>query len=264
MSSSSWLMRTAIALGVCCVATAGAASAPSGPRTVDFVNPGDTYDPASIAVSGDEARSRSYVLDTPQMLGGILLSAVGTNTSRNYGEEPVPGARGLMPIVMTNPGQQCDEDDFLCEPVSQFLDCGDGGPIARSPLPRPKRNGVWKRVAWSAIGCAGPGGQFGRLGKTFPLAEGVTTYTVSRFKRLVRPASYATWVEGSDGYFNHCLTVENIDSIVQVNGVRSCTLVQSPRVDRVSFRLKQSTKITKAFPAFTCPSVPRCNLPYSY
>ncbi len=119
---------------------------------------------------------------------------------------------------------------------------------------RPKQNGVWKRVKWEAVGCVSGGAGNSTDGfMTFPIATGVTTYTVSKYQHFTKPAVYNTYFQGSDGYFNICLTTDRIGSIMQKNGRLFCTVLQSARVDGLTFRIKQTTKIIARPPAYVCP-----------
>lgn len=243
--------RTAVALAAVLVA-APIATAQTGPRTVDMWKAGATYNAESIKAYGDGTTRQR--MDSPRLLGGVLLTAVGTYTSREEEGDPALNIRGFLPMVTTDPGSPCDDpDDYTCEPISPSLQCTYSDPrIGRTPLARPRGNGVWAKVKWNAIGCPSSI----ESEPTWPLASGVTTYTVSNYKRTVKPAVYRTYLEGSDGYFNVCLTSDHISDIIQKNGVRQCTVLVSSRVDRVTFTLKQSTKITKRYPAFVCPGRP--------
>ncbi len=240
-------MRRAALLTTLALATvlvvAPLGSAQTGVRTVDMWKAGATYDAASIQAYGDGITK--HRVESPRLLGGVLLTAVGTYTSREEEADPATNIRGFMPMVTT---PVCAEDDYDCDPTA--LQCTYSDPrIGRTPRGRPRGNGVWAKVKWSAIGCPSSA----EYVPTWPLAAGTTTYTVSKFKRTVKPAVYRTYLEGSDGYFNVCLTSDHISDIVQKNGVRQCTVLASSRVDRVTFTLKQSTKITQRYPAFVCP-----------
>ena len=242
-------LLTTLVLGVAVVPVTNAAT---GVRTVDLWKAGATYDAASIQAYGDGTTRQR--MDSPRLLGGILLTAVGTYTSREEEADPANNIRALLPMVTMDSGIPCDDpEDYTCEPVEPSLQCSYSDPrIGRTPRARPKGNGVWAKVKWSAVGCPSSAEDE----PTWPLASGVTTYTVSNYKRIVTPAVYRTYVEGSDGYFNVCLTSEHISDIFQKNGVRQCKVLESARVDRVTFTLKQSTKITKREPAFVCPGRP--------
>ncbi len=153
---------------------------------------------------------------------------------------------GFLPLRVTPP---CEFDDGLvC--IDQDPYCTSGSTIGRA-YGRPKQNGVWKRVKWTAVGCLDSND--GDYSETFRIAAGVTTYTVSKYQRFTKPAVYNTYFQGSDDYFNICLTIDYIGDIVQKNGRLSCTVLQSARVDRVTFRVKQATKITARSPAYVCP-----------
>ena len=243
---------------LCALALAGCVSlaTAAAPRFVNFNGPGTTYDPSTVQVFGDgTTQHRNHSGDH---IGGILLTAVGSSTSD--GESDAPNARGFLPLVTLDPyptldpnGDVCGED---CDPVRQ---CTTNGPrIGRTPDAYPKRNGVWKRVKWSALGCTRDDPD---TSPNFPIAKGITTYTVSKFVRVYRPAVDDTYWQGSDGYFNICLTTDNISDIVQKNGRLYCTVERTASVDRVSFRLKQSTRVTHVDPAYVCPGRVRAGDP---
>jgi hypothetical protein len=241
-----------LALAACAlVVTVSGAIGASGWRYVDLDRPGSTWDPATLEVVGDGTRRVS--LSIPERIGGIYLTAVGTNTSLSGGEQPMSNARGHMAVLRDVP------DCTLEDPVP--LDCTGNEPstecnfseFGKSPEVRPRRNGVWRRVNWTAYGCVYL--QDDSPSKTFPLARGVTTYTVRGFTRTVTPAVYRTiwdYQNSGDDFFNTCLSLNNVGSIKQRGGSRYCTVVVRPRKSVIRFRLTQATVITERFPARTC------------
>jgi hypothetical protein len=219
---------------------------------INLVPAGATYDPASIQVHGDGTwRVTRNLWDKPSSpFGGVVLTAIGSETRRWADDAMAPNTRAQIPMLISNPGTGGDEYNpggF----VPPHIECGGLPGVGRAPTSRPRRNGVWKRVTWQVTGCApGEGRGEQRYAYAFPVADGITTYTVSRFFRRVRPATYVTYREGSDGYFNVCLSSDNWDSVVQRNGVRQCTVVETPREDYVSFTVTQRTRVTKVYPAY--------------
>ncbi len=238
------ITAAAAVASIACIAFA-AGSAAGAVREVDFRNAGDTYDPASLRVVGD--RTINVKMAEPRAVGGILLTAVGTMTSiSGLGRDASPGIRGFMPRVYKEMIYD-DGGDYVTETLTM---CGAGGGyLAPARVQRPRGNGVWQRVKWTWYGCSGDPERT----PIFRVADGETKYTVSNFKRIRRPAVYRTYREGSDGYFNVCLTADHIGDIVQRNGVRQCTVLVRSSVDRVAFRLRQTTKITRRYPAYVCP-----------
>lgn len=243
--------RVTLAAVVAALVSVPASAVGSNIRTVDLWNPGSTYGPATVRAVGDGVKR--VTMTAPERVGGVLLTAIGTETTKNEGTEPAANARGFMSLFVKIPDPYgCGTEDPLCEETPPPLEdtCSFTDPVGRAPLERPRRKGVWKRVAWTAIGCVHE-----EYTTTFPIADGVTTYTVSDFKRTKKPAVYRTiWDDANNGddYFNICLDSENIGSIKQKGGRRYCTVLVSARVDRVSFRVKQQTKITKRYPAYVC------------
>lgn len=200
---------------------------------------GDTYDPASLVVVSSTEGSRSVVYSGDEAFeSGFSLAASGTRL-RGTQSDPmqevngVPGV-GLMPFGSPD----------LCSPVGATLGKNPGRYGA------PKRNGVWHRVPWTWTGCNGYPAAAWRV------ADGVTTYTVSRLKRVYRPAVYRTiWEDqgNGDAYFNTCLTADYISSIRQAGGRKYCKVLLREKVDRTTYRLTQRTTITKVYPAYVTP-----------
>ncbi len=245
----SGLVAIAAGMAVTAVGTADVALASEMSRRVDFSSPGATYDSATIATwPPNGARAIALRMVGPGSFGGVRLRAVGTTTSLDGAASPAANMLGFLPLVatVTPPCEYDDEGD--CIEQDPIDECTPSLPIGRA-YGRPKQNGVWKRVTWTAVGCTSDLVNFG----TFPIATGVTTYTVSKYQRFTKPAVYNTYFQGSDDYFNICLTADYIGDIVQENGRLSCTVLQSARIDRVKFRIKQTTKITARSPAYVCP-----------
>jgi hypothetical protein len=252
------MKRFVVASLVISAALAGAASPGIGnplgtDRYINLVPAGATYDPASIQVFGDRTRriTRNLGGGPYSPFGGVVLTAIGSDTRSRADDAMTANTRAQIPMLVTEPGLPDSDYPGRLEPP--YITCGALPGVGRAPTSRPRRNGVWKRVRWQVSGCT-PGeamylGQQ-RYAYAFPVADGVTTYTVSRFFRRVRPATYATYREGSDGYFNVCLTSDNWGSVVQRNGVRQCTVVETPREDSVSFTVTQRTQVTKVYPAY--------------
>lgn len=250
-----WTVRVlrALAVGVLVLSGALVASAADW-RYVDLYRAGSSWDPASIQVDGDG--SRNVRLSIPESIGGVYLTAVGTNTSLSGGAQPVNNTRGYMAVVREIP--DCTLQDPVpigCTGDEPSTEC-NYGEVGKSPEARPRRNGVWRRVQWTAIGCVYPSGD--TVGTQFPLAKGVTTYTVSKLQRTVTPAVYRTiwdYQNNGDDFFNTCLDSENVGSIKQRGGNRYCTIVVRARKDVVRFRLTQKTVITERYPAKTCSAL---------
>jgi len=243
-------------MAVLATATVAVADTPD----ITFNSAGDTYDPATIRI--DEDRTAHVQESAVKWLGGVMLTAVGTTTfDLSTGGNVVPNARGTIPSIYMDPGYPCDHlaDPTCTDVVEPFVSCGSTwfSAVGRAPRRRPTHNGKWATAKWSVTGCTGPGVHEGEVGATFPVATGSTTYIVKNLTRTKKAAVYRTYVEGSDGYFNVCLSTDHIGSIVQHNGVRSCTVVVSARVDRVSFILTQRSKITSVAPAFMCSGLNR-------
>lgn len=249
------MLRLAIVVVTIAASTAPATLAYTAPIRVLFAQPGDTYDAATLKAVGD-LTSRESVNLGDGIYGGVVLTALATQ--RIQKDALVGPGVGDLSIAYRNPGYQCDYDtDPTCEDETEpFMDCGASS-VGAPPKGRPKGNGRWRVVKWTATGCTGRGYFANNIGITFPLASGTTTYTVSNFKRVKRPAVYRTYVEGSDGYFNVCLSIDHIGDVVQRNGVRQCTVLITPRVDKITFTLKQRTRLNSVPPAFVCTTKER-------
>ncbi len=224
--------------------TASTAVGATGVRTVNFGSPGATYEASTVSVFPSAPVTKSdwffvHGIDQYSYIGGVRLTAVGTNTSRGEGADPAANIRGFLPRF----GGFNDGFPDMCSSP------GAGEPIGQARLQKqPKRNGVWQRVKWTWAGCGD-----GLTDDNFPVASGVTTYTISKYRRVIQPAVYRTYFQGSDGYFNICLSSDHIGDIVQKNGRLSCTVTVQDREERVSFRYKQTTKISTTYPAYVCP-----------
>ena len=244
------MLRLTAAVVVIAAVTSPAALAYSDPPQVVFAQVGDTYDAATLKAVGDETSKESVDLGD-EIYGGVVLAA--SATQRVQKDALVGPGVGDLPITYSDPGYPCDYDtDPTCRlEILPFINCG-ASTVGSPPKGRPTGNGRWKAVKWTATGCTGGGYIADNIGTTFPLASGTTTYTVSNYKRVKKPAVYRTYVEGSDGYFNVCLSIDHISDVVQRNGVRQCTVLISARVDKVTFTLRQRTRLDPIPPAFAC------------
>ncbi len=193
---------------------------------VDFSAPGDTYDPATLGTYGDQEGTTVLEYPGDPVAGKGVALTVGIGAADGRGVLPLAegpyciGSGGVFPIVGANPYRRS----------------------------APRKNGVWARVRWSWVGCTNT--------TTWRVADGVTTYTVSRLKRVYRPAVYRTiWEDQSNGdaYFNTCLTADYISSIRQEGGRKYCKVLVREKVDRTTYRLTQRTTITKVYPAYVTP-----------
>lgn len=212
------------------VALLAAPSLGGGFPMVSFFGKGLTYDPATLAVYSDtEGTHRAEGGE----LGGIALTAAATRITASDSEvflNQGPGV-GVLPLQIGS----------LCE-VGPRMPLIGKNMKGYSP---PRKNGLWNRVQWTAVGCDG--------GPTWRVADGVTTYTVKNLRRVVRPAVYRTiWDNQNNGddFFNTCLSADYVQSIRQSGGRRYCKVLIRGGVDRTTYTLTQRTKITKVYPAY--------------
>ena len=198
---------------------------------------GDTYDPASLVVVSSTEGSRSVVYSGDEAFeSGFSLAASGTRL-RGTQSDPMQEVNGVAGVGMM-PFGSAD----MCSPVGATLGKNPGRYGA------PRRNGIWHRVPWVWVGCDGP--------TTWRVADGVTTYTVGRLKRVYRPAVYRTiWEDqgNGDAYFSICLQWDNLKTIRQSGGRKYCKVLVREQVDRTTYRLTQRTTITKVYPAYVTP-----------
>lgn len=197
---------------------------------VSFFGTGLTYDPATLAVYSDT--EGTHRIEGGE-LGGIALTATATRLTDSDSEVYLnsgPGV-GVLPLKVGS----------LCE-------IGPGMPlIGKNPkgYSAPRKNGLWARVPWIAVGCGN--------GTTWRVADGVTTYTVTNLRRVVRPAVYRTiWDDQNNGddFFNTCLSADYVSSIRQSGGRRYCKVLVREGVNRTTYSLNQRTTITKVYPAY--------------
>lgn len=224
--------------GFVLTAIIAAAPAASAAPWVVFDKAGDTYSPATIAVLSDWEGTRSVVNDAPA--GGITLTADATFIEDT--DDYVSGAGvGVLPLMASSPGGQPE-----CNAKANYSPMPI---IAKNPRKgqRPTRNGLWVKKKWRATGCLGDG-----TGFTWPVANGETTWTVSKYRRVYRKQlSRRIWDYQFDDYINICI---NGGYDLRASGGRLyCTVVTRTGLDRTTYRLTQRTKIAKRYPAYINP-----------
>ena len=210
-----------------------AAAAPE----VYFNNQGNTYDASTLQVLSDhEGTHLISNATTPYAAaphGGIRLTANATaNVDFQSAAGGGPGV-GFMPLVTPEHG---------CTP----------GNIATNPQAgsTPQRNGLWTTRKWKAVGCIE--GTTIKNEVDFPVADGVTTWKVSRYRNAYRPKqSHRVWDYQFDPYVNICIN-QGYKTYAS-GGHLYCTVVDRPEYIRISYRLTQTTKITRVYPAYITP-----------
>lgn len=220
---------------VLALASAAAGAAPY----IKFSKPGDTYAPSTLTImsSTEGTRPVEFPGDSP-VASGFSLAAAGTRLE-GTDQGPLAEIDGVPGIGLV--------------PIGNADACSSsGGTLGRNPgrYGVPRRNGLWHRVTWTWSGCSG------YPQATWRVADGVTTYSVSRLKRVYRPAVWRTiWADQGNGdeYFNVCLAADNIGSVRQSGGRRYCRVLVREKIDRTTYRLTQRTTITKVYPAYVTP-----------
>ena len=234
-------MKSSIRIGLSAVGATAllgtAASSASAKQLIAYVAPGHTYEAKSLRVVGDG--SKTVTGRVPR--GGISLKAK-SSFSVNFEE-----------------WMECTTDFEMSELL--LPECGarwdswasfgdeDGAYNwgFNKKMKVPTKNGVWSKVRWTAKDndhYVGPGDET----VEFPVAKGITTYTVSNLKRVYRPAtSRRVYNTDFDNYWNLCV---KSDREVWASGGRLYCTVTTPKVDRMTYRLTTSTKITKRYPAY--------------
>ena len=195
---------------------------------VSFFGKGLTYDPSTLAVYSDTEGTQKV---QGGVLGGVSLTAFGTRLTESDEYREIGPGVGVMPLQV---GSQCEVGPEM--PI-----------IGKNPkgYSAPRKNGLWARVPWTAVGCD--------AGTTWRIADGVTTYRVANLKALRRPAVYRTiWDDQNNGddFFNTCLSADYVQSIRQSGGRRYCKVLVREGVNRTTYTLTQRTTITKVYPAY--------------
>ena len=240
-------MKRPILIAVALVVSVSAASS----ATANFIpwlrfdHPGDTYDPITLTVLGNAEGAHS--VKGPMPRGGLTLTASGTHLRDDLTKD-LGGGIGLMPFL-----EQDNTLGLFCSPDLGAADSGEDTVLPRYVNPKqyapPTRNGVVAVRHWKATGCADD--WLGTIIATWPMADGTTTWTVSKFRHVVRPeVSHRIW-QGTDAFVNVCI---NGGQQTRSSGGRLyCTVSDRARVDRTTYRLTQRTTINKRYPAYVAP-----------
>lgn len=225
------IRNVAIAAALTIVGAPIAAGAP----VIYFGRQGYTYDASTLQVLSDFEGTHTIVNDAAPK-GGIRLTANATWTV-DLGSIAASGPGvGFMPLV--TPQYGCS--DFTNDNIATNPQGGTS----------PQRNGLWTTRKWTAVGCL----QGTTLKKEldFPVADGVTTWKVSKYRYVYRPKkSHRVWDYQFDPWVNVCINKGY--KTYASGGHLYCTVVDRPEYIHLSYRLTQTTKITKVYPAFVSP-----------
>jgi len=193
------------------------AASATGTPTVSYYTPGATYDTTTLQVIGD-------------------------GTSAMEGAAP---AKGIALSVMST--ASLDPEELTDTSGVRAVFGGDDGPYLwgiNTLRTTPTRNGTWSKVRWLATD--------NHNEVNFRVADGVTTYTVSRYRHIFqRQLSHRIYDYQFDNYVNVCINASY--KTYASGGHLYCTVVDRPGVDRTLYRFTTSTRITKVYPAYVAP-----------